>query len=227
MPSPLQQEFEWYLAHQQELVAQYNGKFAMERWLARAGTGHADVDDVSSHKNRHLAEICTTPQIGSERDERHAEEDDGTDGAERRSEHRSVQPADVAERAAHGEAAATCQRCDEVAEVWGVRVDLDLPPPVPAVVNDAAATARWRAVTGRVLGADQVIEMPPATPSDDVSEFLRRVPGCFYFVGAAPGPHMPPVHHAPDFAIDEESLRVGMLTLAAAAVDFAEPDQTA
>ena len=128
----------------------------------------------------------------------------------------------------HATATSALRRlCDEVAEVWGVRVDLDLPPPVPAVVNDAAATARWRAVTGRVLGADQVIEMPPATPSDDVSEFLRRVPGCFYFVGAAPGPHMPPVHHAPDFAIDEESLRVGMLTLAAAAVDFAEPDQTA
>lgn len=28
---------------------------AMRRWLARAGTGHADVDDISSRKNRHLA----------------------------------------------------------------------------------------------------------------------------------------------------------------------------
>jgi hypothetical protein len=33
---------------------------AMRRWLARAGTGHADVDDVSSHKNRYLAEIYAT-----------------------------------------------------------------------------------------------------------------------------------------------------------------------
>jgi hypothetical protein len=33
---------------------------AMRRWLARAGTGHADVDDVSSNKNRHLAEIYAT-----------------------------------------------------------------------------------------------------------------------------------------------------------------------
>jgi len=29
MPSPLQQEFEWYLAHQKELVAQYNGRFVV------------------------------------------------------------------------------------------------------------------------------------------------------------------------------------------------------
>lgn len=32
----------------------------MRRWLARAGTGHADVDDISSKKNRYLAEIYAT-----------------------------------------------------------------------------------------------------------------------------------------------------------------------
>jgi hypothetical protein len=29
----------------------------MKRWLARAGSGHADFADISSHKNEHLAEI--------------------------------------------------------------------------------------------------------------------------------------------------------------------------
>jgi hypothetical protein len=33
---------------------------AMRRWLARAGTGHADVDAVSSNNNRHRAEIYAT-----------------------------------------------------------------------------------------------------------------------------------------------------------------------
>jgi len=33
---------------------------AARRWLARAGIGHADVDDVSRHKNRYLAEIYAT-----------------------------------------------------------------------------------------------------------------------------------------------------------------------
>jgi hypothetical protein len=32
----------------------------MRRWLARAGTGHAEVDDISSKKNRYLAEIYAT-----------------------------------------------------------------------------------------------------------------------------------------------------------------------
>ena len=109
----------------------------------------------------------------------------------------------------------------EVEAEYTVRLELELPAPVPAVVNDAAATAVWRAAATRVLGEARVLEMPPSTPSDDVSEFLRRVPGCFFFVGAAPGAQLPPMHHSPDFAIDETALRVGMITLTATAIDLA------
>ncbi len=34
-------------------------KPVLERWLARAGSGHSDFSDVSSNKNAHLAEIST------------------------------------------------------------------------------------------------------------------------------------------------------------------------
>lgn len=33
---------------------------AMKRWLSRAGTGHADVADISSRKNEYLAEDSAT-----------------------------------------------------------------------------------------------------------------------------------------------------------------------
>ena len=33
---------------------------AMKRWLARAGSGHADATDVSAHKNEYLAESYAT-----------------------------------------------------------------------------------------------------------------------------------------------------------------------
>jgi hypothetical protein len=33
---------------------------AMKRWLARAGTGHADAADISSRKNEYLAEASAT-----------------------------------------------------------------------------------------------------------------------------------------------------------------------
>ncbi len=32
----------------------------MQRWLARAGSGHVDVTDISSSKNKYLAEIYAT-----------------------------------------------------------------------------------------------------------------------------------------------------------------------
>jgi amidohydrolase len=111
--------------------------------------------------------------------------------------------------------------CESVARDYSVEVDCELPDAVPAVVNDAAAVAAWRAATELLLGADRVLEVPPMPPSDDVSRFLLRVPGVHYFVGAAPGPRIPPMHHAPDFDIDEQALRVGMLTLAATAVQLA------
>ena len=33
---------------------------AMKRWLARAGTGHTDANDISAHKNEYLAETYAT-----------------------------------------------------------------------------------------------------------------------------------------------------------------------
>jgi len=33
---------------------------AMKRWLARAGSGHADVTDISRRKNEYLAETYAT-----------------------------------------------------------------------------------------------------------------------------------------------------------------------
>ncbi len=33
---------------------------AMQRWLARAGSAHVDVTDISSRKNEYLTELPTT-----------------------------------------------------------------------------------------------------------------------------------------------------------------------
>jgi amidohydrolase len=47
---------------------------------------------------------------------------------------------------------------------------------------------------------------------EDMSVFLRRVPGCFFFVGSGlPGAYRP--HHSPVFDFDERALAVGTLLL--------------
>lgn len=111
--------------------------------------------------------------------------------------------------------------CAAVAADHGVEVELEADRCCPPVVNDAAATAVVGAAVAGRIGAASVFEVPPFTPSDDVGEILRLVPGVHFFVGARPGPRMAPMHHAPDFAIDEESLRVATLAMAAGAVALA------
>jgi amidohydrolase len=122
----------------------------------------------------------------------------------------------------HPEAVARLRAlCEAVAADFGVSSTVDLPRPVPAVVNDPAATAITRDALAAALGPASVIEAPPMTPSDDVSEFLLRAPGCYFFVGSRPGPRIPPQHHAPDFDFAEEALRVAMLSLVATAEGLA------
>lgn len=112
--------------------------------------------------------------------------------------------------------------CRAVAKELGVDAQLRVELRVPPVVNDAEVTARVRAAMVRLHGEAAVLAPPPVSPSDDVSEFLARIPGCHLFVGAAPArAGMPPMHHAPDFDFDERAMRMGVITLAGCALDLA------
>lgn len=113
--------------------------------------------------------------------------------------------------------------CAAVEAEFTVTADLALAPVIPEVINDATAVQIFRAAAGDAVGADNVFEAPPIQPSDDVSEFLNRIPGVYFLVGARPGTGVPPMHHAPDFAIDEESLRVGTRAMVSGALALAAP----
>jgi hypothetical protein len=43
-----------------EIAPDERRRAALERWRARAGTGHSDFSDVSENKNKHLADIYAT-----------------------------------------------------------------------------------------------------------------------------------------------------------------------
>jgi amidohydrolase len=110
---------------------------------------------------------------------------------------------------------------DEVTSTYSVRCELELSESTPAVTNDADVVTSVKASASHVVGADGVQTFPPVTPSDDVSEFLERVPGCYVFVGGALADGSSGMHHSPDFAIDDRACRVMAGVLAASAVDLA------
>jgi amidohydrolase len=113
--------------------------------------------------------------------------------------------------------------CATVAEDQGVEVDLELPEHTPAVVNDAAIVDLVESEAKVVLGDAAVLRMPPAAPSDDVSEFLNHLPGCYFFVGGAAADGSSGMHHSPTFSVEDDSLRVGASVLVRGALALAAP----
>jgi amidohydrolase len=109
----------------------------------------------------------------------------------------------------------------EVESTFKVSCSLSIDDSTPAVTNNASVAAMMKASAATIVGTPSVLDFPPVTPSDDVSEFLDRIPGCYLFVGGALADGTSGMHHSPDFAIDDGTCRVVAGVLATGAVDLA------
>ena len=88
-------------------------------------------------------------------------------------------------------------------------------------VNDDRVARFVRETAVKVLGAEHVTSDQFTMTAEDMSEFLARVPGCFFFLGSAnaeKGLNAP--HHSPHFDIDEDVLPMGVAVLATAAAKY-------
>ncbi|HEX3793815.1 MAG TPA: M20 family metallopeptidase [Acidimicrobiales bacterium] len=113
--------------------------------------------------------------------------------------------------------------CATIGDLHGVTVDLTVPEQTPAVVNDGAVTDLVEAEAQAAFGTKAVFRMPPTSPSDDVSEFLNNLPGCYFFVGGARADGTSGMHHSPTFAVEDESLRIGATLVLRSAIALAAP----
>ena len=113
--------------------------------------------------------------------------------------------------------------CAAIGDERGVQVAFDLPEHTPAVLNDPAVSAVVRAEASVVAGDEHVLRLPPMAPSDDVSEFLAHVPGCYFFVGGGSADRSSGAHHSPAFSVEDGALGVGAAVLARSAVALGAP----
>ena len=90
------------------------------------------------------------------------------------------------------------------------------------LLNDPNVT-RTVLDVGRALVGDRATQLgSPLTVSDDMAEFLTRIPGCYFMLGARPpDAETPPAHHSPTFRIDEASFATGVRMMAATAARLA------
>ena len=116
------------------------------------------------------------------------------------------------------EARATTERrlreiCAGVAATYGASIDVRVEHESPAVVNDQRCAERVVSAAKLVCpGQGRVTAAQPTMAAEDVSFFMNKAPGCFFFVGSAPG-GVAVSHHKPEFDIDERSLGVGASVL--------------
>jgi amidohydrolase len=108
------------------------------------------------------------------------------------------------------------------AQTAGVEAELTLTVHTPPVDNDVAVTDVVIDAARASFGTHRVLTGPPKPPSDDTSEFLRVVPGCFCFVGGGRADGDSGMHHSPRFAIDEEAMRVAATVMSGAASSLAD-----
>jgi amidohydrolase len=110
-----------------------------------------------------------------------------------------------------------------IAGAMGGSCDVEWVDGCPPCVNDPVMTALVRRAAVAVVGEQMIDEGKDimSTGSDDMAEFLRAAPGCYFLVGSrneAKGAHYQ--HHHPRFNIDEEALPLGVEILIRAILDF-------
>jgi amidohydrolase len=103
----------------------------------------------------------------------------------------------------------------------GVSVDLEYRRVNRATVNDPAMADLFIETARRLVGEENVEIETRTLGGEDMSVYLDKVPGCFFFVGSAPeGLHR--AHHSPRFDIDERALAVGVRLFEAVALEAAK-----
>jgi amidohydrolase len=110
----------------------------------------------------------------------------------------------------------------ELESLFVVQCSLELIDHAPAVVNNVDVYEQVMKSATKVVGASGVMTVPPFTPSDDVSEFMNLVPGCYMFIGGANADGSSGMHHSPDFQVQDGACRILAGVLAQSAVDLAQ-----
>ena len=103
-----------------------------------------------------------------------------------------------------------------ICDAMGATHALDYQPGYPVTENDIWMADEIRKVAESVVGADNVIAPEPTMGGEDMSFFLERSRGCFYFLGVGREGCAP--LHNPHFDFNEEILLRGVEIYCRAAV---------
>ncbi len=96
--------------------------------------------------------------------------------------------------------------CDSMGARFELKFDFGYPP----TINDPFMADLVRRCAQEVVGPDKVVEPEPTMGGEDMSYYLQRAKGCFFFLGVG-RPGCAPLHNA-RFDFNEDILLVGVET---------------
>jgi amidohydrolase len=111
----------------------------------------------------------------------------------------------------------------QIAESAGATAEVTLGASYPPTINDPALTEKMVPSLRKAAGEKNVFLVNPVTMGEDFSIYQQSVPGLFFFLGGY-NPEAKfetqPVHHTPDFMIDERAFKLGVKAMLNLTFDY-------
>ncbi|WP_371320139.1 amidohydrolase [Chengkuizengella axinellae] len=111
--------------------------------------------------------------------------------------------------------------CKQIGELYGAEIELDYINVYPPVVNHKNETNRFIKMKESEIVHAEISTSPLIMAGEDFSYYLKKVPGCFMFVGAGneeKGMNFP--HHHPKFDFDERAMKNAVELLLGMTLDY-------
>jgi len=100
--------------------------------------------------------------------------------------------------------------CEGLARSLKAECEFVFEPHYPPTINDPAMAEFVAEVAAGLVGPQNVVRDLVVMGAEDMSYFLERLPGCYFFIGGAnPEKGMSHPHHNPRFDFDEDALLLG------------------
>ena len=109
---------------------------------------------------------------------------------------------------------------DGVTRAGGGTYELQYDRITPVTVNHRELAARLHPTLVRLMGEENVMEVPPTTGAEDFAFYAQVAPTFFYRLGTvAPGTTSGD-HHTPTFMADDAAIPIGMRTMTGLVLDY-------
>jgi amidohydrolase len=115
------------------------------------------------------------------------------------------------------------ETCCAIAKSGRAHAHVNVRKGYSVTVNDTRLTEQSVPTLESVAGKGRVFMVPKICGSEDFSFYQHKVPGFFFFVGCTAAEHdasKAAPNHSPRFFVDEASMKLGVRSLAALALDW-------